>query len=649
MATDDQSQAPCAGYLPIADYALIGNCRTAALISRDGSIDWYCPGRFDAPAVFCRVLDSNRGGSFSVAPENECRAERRYVGDSNVLETIYHGDRFEVHVRDFMPVTGDPETAQSEPQGIHRIVRRVEVVGGDATIQVRFKPTFNYAGAVGDCSAVDGGVLAEADGTYIGCAADDVPFHKTDGGAWEGSLRLREGDVRFVWLVHAPDRDRALQSMQSQTGDHGLAATKSFWEDWARKCTYAGPYRSQVLRSALTLKLLTYDPTGAIIAAPTTSLPEQIGGGRNWDYRFTWLRDSGLIIYALLTVGYHDEAIYFIQWLRDILQGHLNQDPQIMYTIDGGSQIPERELEHLDGYCHSRPVRIGNAAAKQRQLDIYGEVIMAAYIHYHRPHGHERAPLTGSTGPNEATWTLIRALVDDAAKVWQEPDNGIWEVRGGPQQFVYSKLMCWAAVDRGIKLANEYHLQADLTNWTSTREAIRAAIETRGYNQQVGAFTQAFGSTALDATALMIPRVGFLSATDPRVLSTIDRIQHDLTQNGLVYRYRTADGLQGGEGAFLICTFWLIDALALAGRTDEARRMYEHVIGFANDVGQFSEEIDPKTGAFLGNFPQGFTHLALVRTAVDLARAQKHGAEERPVTEGERAPHAKKAASEGYG
>jgi GH15 family glucan-1,4-alpha-glucosidase len=632
-------------YLPISEYALIGNCRTAALVSRHGSIDWYCPGKFDAPAVFCRLLDANRGGYFSVTPVGVFKTERRYAGDTNVLETVHRGDGFEVRVCDFMPLTGEPEHAQSDPPAIHQIVRRIEVVHGEAQIDVRFKPTFDFARDNGESSGIEHGVLAHFDGTWIAVTADGAAFQQGKDMVWQGRLRMEAGDVRFVRLLHADDRARALEAIRGASGEDELRATKAFWESWAQRCSYTGPYHSQVVRSALTLKLLTYDPTGAIVAAPTTSLPEAIGGGRNWDYRFTWLRDSSLILYALLTVSYQQEAIHFIGWLRKLLLGHPRQEPQIMYTIEGGREIEEQELSYLDGYRQSRPVRIGNAAAQQRQLDIYGEVVMAAYIHYHRPEGHQHAPLSGSTGPDEQTWSVLRGLVDDATRLWEQPDNGIWEVRGGPQHFLYSKLMCWAAVDRGLKLADEYGVEADRSHWSSTRDAIRHAIETQGYNEDIGAFTQALGTTALDATALQIPRVGFLPATDPRVLSTIDRIQRDLTRNGLVYRYRNEDGLQGGEGAFLICTFWLIDVLALAGQLDEARKMYDRVLSFANDVGLFSEEIDPRTGMFLGNFPQGFTHLALIRSAVDLAHAHHHGPEDRPTTEGERALHAKRAAS----
>jgi GH15 family glucan-1,4-alpha-glucosidase len=436
--------------VPIAGYACIGNCRTAALISRHGSIDWYCPGRFDAPAVFCRMLDADRGGFASLAPVGDFAVDRAYVDDTNILLTTYRGEGVGVQVSDFMSVDGDPQRARSDPPYLERIVRRVEVTNGDAEINLRFKPTFDYARDVGVPRRVEGGVMAGGDGAYLGFAAQ-ATFQMADGGVWQASMRLRRGDVRLVTLVYGDDPHTVSEAMGRQESDDSLSGTRSFWQTWAGRCTYDGPYRFQVLRSALTLKLMTYEPTGAIVAAPTTSLPEQIGGVRNWDYRYTWLRDSSLILYALLTVGYHEEAAHFIRWLRNVLHGHLREAPQIMYTIDGRHDIPERQLEYLDGYRSSRPVRVGNAAAKQRQLDIYGEVIIAAYIHYHRPEGHERAPLSGSTGPDEETWRVISALVDDAARWWGEPDNF-------PQGFTHLALIR-SAVDlaRGHRHGAEEH------------------------------------------------------------------------------------------------------------------------------------------------------------------------------------------------
>lgn len=644
MTTND---GKAAGHTPIADYALIGNCRSAALVARDGSIDWYCPGRFDAPAVFCRLLDAERGGYFRLAPVGTFRSERHYIEDTNVLQTVYHSDRATITVTDCMTI--DEDTAPGSDRDAARIVRKIEVDGEATDLRLEFFPTFEYAQVHADVELEAGALLAHHGDTWLGitCGTD---AHRREDGVWEATIRIDPGEYRYLEVIHAAGKRMALEVLSRPATNGTLSDLIDYWRRWAQQCSYRGPYRSAVVRSALTLKLLTYQPNGAIVAAPTTSLPEEIGGERNWDYRFTWLRDSSLILYAMLAVGYHDSAAAFIRWLRSTV-GHDASSPQIMYTIEGGKDIPERELTGLAGYMNSRPVRVGNAAAKQRQLDIYGEVLTSAYIHYHRPTkeetgGSHRLPVRK---PDGDTWKLLRALVDDAAAHWQEPDNGIWEVRGGPQQFVYSKLMCWAAVDRGIRLTEEHDLPGNVDNWRSVREDIRQAIEQRGYNKKVGAFVQALDSDVLDASVLAVPRVGFLPATDPRVLSTVDCIQQHLTKDGMVYRYRTPDGLTGGEGTFLLCTFWLIDVLALAGRMDDARTLFEHTLQRANDVGLYSEEIEAQSGVFLGNFPQGFTHLSLIRAAVDLAKTDKHGPEVHAQTEGERARHAHRAAAEGHG
>ena len=447
----------------------------------------------------------------------------------------------------------------------------------------------------------------------------------------------------------------ARDAAQAETGlaptgyEQQLHETLDYWREWADDCTYRGPYREQVVRSALVLKLLTYEPSGALVAAPTTSLPEQVGGQRNWDYRYTWLRDSSLTLYALLTIGYVDEAADFRRWLEDTVGFDSTAAPQIMYGIDGRRELPEQTLSHLEGYRGSRPVRIGNGAADQRQLDIYGVILRSAALHYQ--HGsdppREGEPPTDSerrASPTPRDWQVLRSLVDKAAEHWGEPDRGIWEVRGGPQPFVYSKLMCWSALDVGIRLAQQHGLDAPVQSWRQSRAQIRAAILDQGFNRQLGAFVQALGSSTLDASALMIPRVGFLPATDPRVRSTVARIQRDLTRDGLVFRYRAPDGLPGDEGTFTLCSFWLANALALAGQLDEAQALFEHVLGQANDLGLLAEEIDPMTGEQLGNFPQAFSHMALIGTAVDLASAAEHGAERTAQTEAERARRASRSA-----
>ncbi|HZQ99110.1 MAG TPA: glycoside hydrolase family 15 protein [Chloroflexota bacterium] len=624
-------------YPPIADYGLIGDCRTAALVSRAGSIDWYCPGRFDAPAVFCRLLDARLGGFCAAAPAGRFAAQRRYLPGTNVLETTFEAAGGTLRLVDFMPV----DLAGRDPHP-GRIVRGLEALGGEVEVEVRFKPTFDYARASADVTLVPaGGAVATAGDQSLALACPGLALRAGRGGALVGRLTLVPGERR--WLVLAPDLAAA-----GPDGGAELAWTVERWRRWADQCGYRGTYRELVRRSALALKLLTYLPTGAVVAAPTTSLPEEVGGARNWDYRYTWLRDASLMLYALSTLGYQRSATDFIRWLERTVMGDPTALPQIMYTVDGGRDLAERALGHLEGYRGSHPVRVGNAASAQHQLDIFGDVLTAAYHFY----GGEDAGF-GATAPTEPVparaWQLLRHLVDDAVATWQRPDSGLWEVRGGPRHFVYSKLMCWAAVDRGLRLAEELRLEAPLGAWRAARDAIRQAILSRGFDEEQGAFVQAFGSTALDAAALAIPRVGFLPATDPRVQSTVDRIRSELTRDGLVLRYRADDGLPGSEGTFALCTFWLVDALALGGRLDEAHALFERLVGYANDLGLLSEEVDPEDGSLLGNFPQGFSHMALIGAAANLSKTAKHGAEAEPHTEGQRAVKARHAAAEGHG
>ncbi len=594
---------------PIGDYAPIGDCRTAALISRAGSIDWYCPGRFDAPAVFCRILDAHKGGYFRVAPTQEFSCSRRYVGATNVLETTFSTGSWRVRLTDCMV----------EP---NRVLRRLEGLSGEVEMAVEFKPTFDFARAQ---TQIDDGVIAHWNSHYLTLAAPSSP------------MTVRQGQCTWLVLSYTQNEQDARQALRVTGCEEDLRQVVRKWEDWANRCTYRGPYRDDVLRSALVLKLLTYEPTGAVVAAPTTSLPESIGGARNWDYRFTWLRDSALILYALVTIGYDDAAAEFTQWLEHTVGSDPTSRPQIMYGIDGRGDLPEHPLEHLDGYRGSRPVRIGNAAADQVQLDIYGELLRSAGVHYHNSRPHR---------PSPDAWKMWRGLVEQAAEHWQEPGSGIWEVRGGPEDFLYGKLMCWAALDTGLRLAHDHHLDAPLDSWRQTRDQIRQAILQRGFNKDVGAFSQAFGSSSLDASALIIPRVGFLPPTDPRVRSTVDQIQRKLSKDGLVYRYRTPDGLAEGEGTFTLTTFWLVDALALGGELDQAHALFERTLGYTNDLGLLAEEIDPESGAQLGNFPQGFSHLALIGAAVNLAKAERHGSEQSAENEGERAQRAGHAASQ---
>jgi len=431
-----------------------------------------------------------------------------------------------------------------------------------------------------------------------------------DGGVAVVEFEVSAGEQYWIDASYAPRHGEDLrQSLTREQAAEALARTREYWRRWSSHCVYDGPYRDTVMRSALTLKLLTFEPTGAIVAAPTTSLPEEIGGERNWDYRYTWLRDSALTLYALESIGYTEEAMDFWQWLEQL--PHDGDGPlPIMYRLDGTPLDGERELPHLEGYRGSRPVRVGNRASTQLQLDVFGEILDAAQLYTNR-----------IRRPARDLWPVLASLADRVARRWQEPDQGLWEVRTGPRHFLYSKLLCWVAVDRALSLARAYHLEGSTDVWSRARDEIRSAILSRGYDHTLGAFTQAFDTPALDASALVIPLVGFLPATDLQMQSTIRAIQQRLTSNGLVYRYRVGDahdGMSGREATFTMCTFWMVDNLALLGRHAEATKMFEDVVSCANDVGLFSEEIQPHTRELLGNFPQGFTHLALIRSAVRL-------------------------------
>lgn len=640
-----------ADYLSIGDYAIVGDCHTSALIARDGSIDWFCPERFDGPAVFCRLLDANKGGSFRIGPAGPFSVERQYKHATNVLETSFTTATGRVRLTDLMPIYQRTAGQRGYDVGtFHQILRLVEGLDGEADLEISFKPTFNYALAETEIQFAPGGAIALAGEQFLTLTCPGVNLEPDGQGAVRGRLRIQPGERYWIVVSSTDDERAARNALTPAACEARLAGTIDYWKRWSTFCAYQGPYRAEVLRSALTLKLLTYEPTGAVIAAPTTSLPEDIGGTRNWDYRYSWLRDSALTLYALMTVGYNDEAADFFYWLDQATESDPSPTPQIMYRIDGGRDLHEVKLDHLAGYRGSRPVRVGNAAAGQHQLDIYGEVLRSAYLHYRHQGDHMREGQTPSNrqhgvAPPPEVWTLLRDLVGQAAERWPEPDSGIWEVRGGPRHFLHSKLMCWAALDRGIRLAIEHHLDAPLDHWRHTREEIRKAILTRGYNAEIGAFTQSFESKDLDASALAIPRIGFLASSDPRVRSTVERIRAELVWDGLVCRYRSDDGVRGSEGAFALCTFWLVDALALDGQVDAAHDLFERTIQHANDVGLLSEEIDPTTNELLGNFPQGFTHLGLINSAVNLAKAARHGAEEWPENEAERAGL---AAAEGY-
>lgn len=611
------------GYRAIADYAMIGDPHTVALVASDGSIDWCCWPRFDSPAVFCRLLDAGKGGYFQVRPADRFASSRSYVGPTNVLATTFETADGRVRLTDFMPAWSHQAAGNGDGHH-HSILRLIEGLAGDVEMEVGFHPTFGFAGESTAVTAGEGGAVARGDhnSAVLSCP---IPLAANATGGLRGRARVSSGDRIWLALSFQAEGDPASNAIEPASASAEMAATLAHWEAWSGKCTYAGPYRDLVLRSALALKLLTFEPTGAVIAAPTTSLPEQIGGIRNWDYRYTWLRDSALILEALQAIGYHDEADGFFRWLESVWTRH-HGSLQIMYNIDGDPRLPEGILSHLEGYRRSSPVRIGNGACKQIQLDVYGEVLDAAYFCQ-----------VGQRSLDPHLWAVLSGLADQAAARWRDPDRGIWEVRGGPRQFLYSKLLCWVAVDRAIKLSKTCGPPTDTRSWKRAREDIREAILARGYNEEIGAFGQSLDDPVLDASALAIPTVGFLPATDPRVQSTIEKIREQLTSNGLVYRYTFDDGLPRGEATFALCSFWLVDALALSGRVDEARSLFEQIVGHANDVGLLAEEIDPVTKELLGNFPQGFSHLALIRSALHIAKAEKFGPEHQAKTRADRA------------
>jgi GH15 family glucan-1,4-alpha-glucosidase len=615
------------GYRPIRDYALIGDAHTAALVAKDGSIDWCCWPRFDSPAVFCRLLDARKGGWSQVCPTSPYTVERSYADASNVLCTDFTTDAGSVRLTDFMPV--ERLTARRHGEDIapsRRILRLLEGRAGTVELEVGFRPTFDYARAETSLDAcADGGAVAvsKREALTLTCPAR---LERDASGALAGRLRLREGERVWLALNYLPDVDPTDLQPPRAVRDDELEKTLGYWREWWHACRYEGPYAAQVRRSALTLKLLTYEPTGALVAAPTTSLPEVLGGTRNWDYRFTWLRDSSLILYTLMLLGYHAEAADFFGWL-DGLGVAGRGKMQIMYTLDGQAFLPEQTLEHLEGYRGSRPVRVGNAAFQQMQLDTYGEVLDAVYLYHERVRQDLRAEW----------WDEVQFMADRTVAEWRKPDSGIWEVRGGPRQFLYSKLLCWVALDRALRLAAKFRPGVDTSVWRRAHGEIRRTILAEGYNERVGAFTQTLGGDALDAGALVIPQTGFLPATDARVQATVEKIRERLTSNGLVYRYLNADGLPGGEATFALCSFWLVDNLALAGRVDEARALFEKLVGYASDLGLMSEEIDPASGELLGNYPQGFSHLALIRSALNISYAERRGAKQHPRTSAEHA------------
>ncbi len=604
-------------YRPIEDYGLIGDMHTVALVSKDGSIDWCCLPRFDAPSVFARILDADKGGYFQIALRGEnVTTKQFYWPETNVLVTRFLSEDGVGEVRDFMPVAG-----RASDTDRRQIIRMVRAVRGTVTFRVECRPAFNYARADHETDLTGRGACFRGDEQALSLSTE-VDLQRTQDGI-AADVTLREGKSTTLLLRDIDPDEGCAPTLSPAAAERAFRDTVQYWRDWLSQCTYTGRWREEVYRSALVLKLLTYEPTGAIVAAPTCGLPEDIGGVRNWDYRYTWIRDAAFTLYAFLRIGFTEEARNFIDFLSGLVeQTTAGEGPlQIMYGIDGETELTERTLDHLDGYRGATPVRIGNGAYDQLQLDIYGELIDAVYLHdkYGVPISYE-------------TWDSVRTFVDWVCEHWQRADEGVWEVRGGRQQFVYSKLMCWVAVDRGLRLARKRSLPADEGRWRRCRDEIYETIMEDGWSEERQAFTQQLGGDVLDASILMMPLVLFISPGDKRLLKTLDATlespdQGGLVSNGLVYRYNveeSTDGLEGDEGTFNICTFWLVEALTRASRAEperleDARLIFEQMLGYANHLGLYAEETGTH-GEALGNFPQAFTHLALISAAYNLDR-----------------------------
>lgn len=609
----DTSESVKNSYTKIADYGLIGDCHTAALVSRFGSIDWLCVPRFDSPSLFGRILDADRGGCFAIQPADSFDAGFEYIGNSGVLKTTFETDRGKAALIDFMPLSaGKRPRSFAKPHVAHRLIRIVEGLAGEVTLKVNVQPRPNYGRDKPGFGAFEHGLTLNTGNGAHRLLYSTVELTPREMHA-EAIVRIRPGErVAFVLELQAPPGPAVAGELFGALNQ--LDSTLKFWEAWSQGCRYRGPYEKVVIRSAVTLKMLTYAATGGMVAAPTTSLPEKIGGIRNWDYRYTWIRDASFGVYALSLAGHPEDAAHFLQWACDIALQCGSGNLKIVYGLNGEDSLPEYPLDHLEGYMCSKPVRVGNDASRQFQLDVYGELLDC--FHTSRRLGHLPPELLTQL------WSVIKPQVDFAAKHWHKPDNGIWEVRSEPRHFVYSKVMAWVALDRGIKAAEELGLAADVDEWRNQRNILRTEILQKGYNPAINSFSQAYNDTALDAANLLLPLVRFIDADDRRMRTTVEAVRQRLFSDGMVYRYRAVnDGLPGGEATFGVCTFWLIDNLTALGEVDEARALFENTLAQATELGLFAEEFDPKTDAHLGNFPQALTHIGLINAAVNLTRA----------------------------
>jgi GH15 family glucan-1,4-alpha-glucosidase len=572
------------GYAPIRDYAVLGDGRTCALVARDGAVDWLCLPDLDSPSTFAALLDARRGGSFTLAPEGAFESERRYVPETNVLETTFRTSEGAVRVTDALTLPGQGVEPPRE------LARRVEGLAGHVRMRWRAEPRFEYGRREPRVSRTAGRRIYEGAGEAVAVSA------------WGGEgemLELRAGDRALLALTGARGEPLVLPAREDV--ERRLDGTIAFWRRWAGHCEYDGPWADAVLRSALALKLLVHAPSGAIAAAPTTSLPESIGGARNWDYRFSWIRDSSFVLDALLELGYHEEAESFLWWVLHASQ-RTHPELKVLYRLNGDVHAPERELA-LEGYRGSRPVHVGNGAADQLQLGIYGSLLESVALF-----------VAGGHGLDRDTAGRLAQIADFVCEHWRRPDSGIWEVRSEPVHFTHSKLMCWVALDRALSLAGER------ARWRSEAEAVQAFLDERCWSDEKQSYVRYAGGDELDAALMMSAFVG--CHDDERARATVDAVRRELADGPYVWRYLGEDGLPGEEGAFVACSFWLVEALAKTGRADEAAELMDQLVGLANDVGLYAEEIDPGTGDFLGNFPQALSHLALVTAACALRESR---------------------------
>jgi GH15 family glucan-1,4-alpha-glucosidase len=593
-------------HVPIEHYGIIGDCRTAALVSRAGSIDWLCLPHYSSPSIFAHLLDRQRGGRFSIRPSGAFESGRKYLGRSSVLATEFETNSGAARLIDVIPIVDGLTTLTP----MREILRIIEGNSGEVDFEIvldprpdygRTEPRLKHGRRLGWSYVWSNEVLT---------VRSDIDLDRA-GRALHGSVRVRAGERKYLSLSYVQG-DLAVLSLLGTNADQRLERTVDWWRSWSDACSYTGPYKEAVLRSALTLKLLSFALSGAIIAAPTTSLPEAIGGERNWDYRYCWLRDAGMTMQAFMGLGFRTEARAFLSWLL-----HATRltwpELQVVYDVYGRTRLREDELAHFEGYRGSRPVRIGNGAYSQRQLDIYGEVVFAA-----------DAYVAGGGTFEPVECRMLAGFGQVVCKQWREADHGIWEIRGEPKQYTFSKVMCWVALDRllGLDENGVLSLGSSAERFRREKEAIAEVIERRGFNSNIGSYTSELDGSTVDASLLQMPCVGYKAAEERRISSTYERISRRLGRDGLLYRYeRGYDGFGSHEGAFAICSFWAIHNLACQNRLAEAKRLFEHVLSFANDLALFGEEIDPETGAALGNFPQAFTHVGLINAAIAIERA----------------------------